>query len=499
MSDIPELVIEVAQTWIRFKTTRSGMAAGVNLIHFVSNLLTEHEWNPREHRMITTARYTDFDPISGCGYMPRYALDSLLKYLSVYKLKITVVDISPVEPKLQRMKMKKDFTPRPDQVDMIDFCTDDSNGFKPVAIQTGGGKTAGAIASMVKLGYTTLIVLPMLINQWYKSLKQFTTLKSEDIYVIKGFDSLQDLWKMIEEGYTPKVLLCSTRTLALYCLHPQMPYDQIPPFSELQRRLGIGCKIIDECHMNFNTNTLIDYRCNIKVNIYLSATYSRSSTSGRKIFNMYFPADMKFGEDRLKKYSTAIMVGYHLNIFYRDTFKFKTNKGYNHSKYENYLLRHPHLFDRFISKVIVPMMLNYYFRVRKDGQRCLILTGTNDFAIAVAQSIERLYPYEDTSIYFSGQKEYGDAKNLESSIIVSTIKSCGTGRDIKELKTCINTVSFSSAPLAAQVFGRLREIKGEDTFYLDLWNEEIDSHRRHMENRSENLKYRAKQLTHIKV
>jgi hypothetical protein len=208
---------------------------------------------------------------------------------------------------------------------------------------------------------------------------------------------------------------------------------------------------------------------------------------------------MRFGEDRLKKYSTAIMVGYHLNIFYRDTFKFKTNKGYNHSKYENYLLRHPNLFDRLINKVIAPMLFSYYFKVRTENQRCLILTTTNDFAVAIAQSIERLYPTENISIYFSGQKEYGDAKNLESDIIVSTIKSCGTGRNIKELKTCINTVSFSAAPLTAQVFGRLRELKGEDTYYLDLWNEEIESHRRHMENRSENLKYRAKNILHIKV
>ena len=79
-------------------------------------------------------------------------------------------------------------------------------------------------------------------------------------------------------------------------------------------------------------------------------------------------------------------------------------------------------------------------------------------------------------------------------MIVSTIKSCGTGRDIKGLKTCINTVSFGSEPLAAQVMGRLRQIPGEETIFVDMWNDEIPQHRYHITSRIEVYKNKAAKL-----
>ena len=85
------------------------------------------------------------------------------------------------------------------------------------------------------------------------------------------------------------------RTLALYAVENNEPYSELPSYDELLRTLGIGIKVVDECHLNFNTNALIDLKSNVKMNIYLSATYQRSSYQGRKIFNMVFPTELKFG------------------------------------------------------------------------------------------------------------------------------------------------------------------------------------------------------------
>lgn len=494
MQDKPIINIEVATTWIRIKATRYGDIGGINVGDFTRNTLQEREWQPRFHTLIVTARYTYYDQQTGYAYMPRYALSAFMEYLEGYDCVVNLLQIDPVNAAHRRMKMKPSFVPKPNQVEAIDFCTDMKSGFKPLALQTGFGKTVVAIAAMCKLQTTTLIVLPMLINQWYGSIKQFTTISPDDIYVIKGFDSLELLWEGIKNGFRPKVLLCSTRTLAMYAINPTVPYNQLPSYSKLQKRLGIGLKIIDECHMNFNTNAQIDFLSNIQTNIYLSATYQRSSTQGKRIFNMYFPSELKFGEDMVTKYTTVQIAQYRLCIPVRDVQRFKTQKGYNHARYEAYLIKHKRTLNTFMDDVVSTLINSYFINLCKPGQHCLILVSTKQFAEIIYDLVKSHYPDKTVGLFFSGDAEYGKEENLKQDLIVSTIKSCGTGRDIKGLKTCINTVSFGSEPLAAQVMGRLRQIPGEETIFVDIWNDEIPQHRYHIASRIEVYKNKAAKL-----
>lgn len=54
-------------------------------------------------------------------------------------------------------------------------------------------------------------------------------------------------------------------------------------------------------------------------------------------------------------------------------------------------------------------------------------------------------------------------------VIISTIQSCGTGVDIKDLRSIINTTPFSSKIIANQLSGRLREYSPtDDTYFYDL-------------------------------
>ena len=71
--------------------------------------------------------------------------------------------------------------------------------------------------------------------------------------------------------------------------------------------------------------------------------------------------------------------------------------------------------------------------------------------------------------------------------------------DIKGLKTCINTVSFSSEPQAAQILGRLREIPGEDTYFIDLWCSDLSAHCWHKRNRAKVYKERALRMTEFTI
>lgn len=494
------ITIEVATTWLRLLTKRNGDIGGINISRYIYRNLQEHEYIPRLRRWEIKARYTLFDDKTSMAYMPRYALDELIAAIkeeaaaNKIECQICTVDVEPVAPKHVEMAMVDTFALRGHQPEMIEFLEDQSCGFKPLALMTGSGKTVCTIKAIVDMGYPALIVLGLLIDQWYKSILQFTKCSKDDIFVVKGYDSLATLWKAIDGGYQPKFVLFSTRTLALYCISPQAPYSTLPSYQKFQKAVGFGVKVIDECHLNFNTNSLIDYNTNIKMNIYLSATYQRSDSQGKRIFNTYFPPALKYGEQFTKKYTTVYMLKYHLCIPPRDENKFKVPKGYLHALYENYILKHKNTMLMFTAEVVRPAIQQYFIMERKPGQHLLILTNTKQFAIRLTEDLRKLLPQLTMSIFFSGSPDaYGKESNLESDVIVSTVKSCGTGRDIKGLKTCINTTSFSSEPLCIQMLGRLREIPGEETIYIDMYNTELQSHRNHAWNRHNVYQLRAKQ------
>ena len=481
----PEIVIEVATTWIRFKSTRSGDLNGVNISYFIKGTCQEREFDPRINKWIMTAKYTSYDEKEGYAYAPRYMLNSLIRYIEDNcDAKVEQKVIEPITPIKVELPVKTGVELREVQVPVVKFLTDESIGFKPLALFTGAGKTMASIYSICQLGYPALISLGLLIDQWLKSILQFTDISRDDIYVVKGFDTLANLWKAIDNGFRPKILLFSMRTLDLYAVKCDGVYAELPSYEELVKTLGIGVKVVDECHLNFNTNVLIDLKSNIKMNIYLSATYQRSSYQGRKIFNMVFPAELKFGEQFVKKYTTVYTCGYRLSINPRDLGRFRSFKGYNHAKYENYLVRHKPVLEYFVDLVIKTCLYKYFDEVKKEGQHCLILVQTQQFACKLAEYLTE--QRDDTvSVFFAGSRDaYGKEENLDADVIISTIKSCGVGRDIKNLKTCINTVSFSSPPQCIQILGRLRELPNEETIFVDICNTEIQQHVRHMYNRT---------------
>ena len=358
--------------------------------------------------------------------------------------------------------------------------------------------TVMTIASMCTLGYPTLLVLGLLIDQWYKSIRNFTTLKKDDIFVIQGFESLRNLWEMVKNGFRPKVVIASTRTLVNYAVEPSTPYSELPPYGELLKALGIGVLVHDEVHLNFYANTQIDLKSNVEHNIFLSATYARSDPFGRRIFNMVFPPDVVYGGNQDVKYTEVLIISYILDIPELMTLRFKSLKGYLHTKYEAFLLRNKKFMDRFFD-ILRSMIDQFFIAKRSEGQKLLILCQTKKFVLQLQTLLHAIYPQLKPTAYFSGDNTYGKAKNLDRLIIISTIKSCSTGIDIKGLKTCINTVSFSSEPQATQCLGRLRQLPNENTIYIDLYNREIPSHCFHIRNRNRAYQPRALSVQEIHV
>lgn len=638
--------IEVGSTYICFKADRKGnLPCGVNLLFFTQRYLKQREWNPKLHCYVTLYTYSRYDRLEQKAYLPRYALDDLIRYLRDNGVDdIKLVTLEPVKSKDIELPIKKEFSPRDNQIPIIKFLSDKSKSFTPLSLQTGAGKflvnstpvrtpngftpigdlkvndlvldqqgnptkvigvypqglkdiyrvylkrnvyidagdehlwrcgiivdnkiyvddikttleirdelrkgnkvylpkfkqdinwifkdqivdivkldnkaectcikvdneeglfvvehnvvthnTFCAIRASCELKGPILIVLGSLIDQWMKSIEQFTNISRDDIYVIQGFDRLKTLWEMLDNGFQPKIVVIATRTLILYAVDPVLPYLALKPYKEFLKKVGFRTKIFDECHTNFFANTQIDLRTNLEHNIYLSATYKRSDYSGKKIFNLIYPEELRFGSQFSTKYTTVILARYSLFLVPTVIRKFKVEKGYLHAKYENYLRKHKkYYFKALMDDAILPMIRRYYLEKRKEGQRLLILCQTKVFVIDVAEYIQEALKDEklDIRVFFSGESgAYGKEENKSADVIVSTMKSCSTGVDIKDLKTCICTVSYASEPLAEQTMGRLRQIPGEDTYFIDLWNYDIPSHYNHKMSRA--MVYRSKAL-----
>jgi superfamily II DNA or RNA helicase len=95
----------------------------------------------------------------------------------------------------------------------------------------------------------------------------------------------------------------------------------------------------------------------------------------------------------------------------------------------------------------------------------------------VVEKLKKDYPDKRTYPYHSKvPKDEKDDAIRKGDIIVSTIKSCGTGRDIPGLRVVICAEPIASKVGIEQVIGRLRPYaEGKFTYYFDLMDISIPS------------------------
>ena len=107
-----------------------------------------------------------------------------------------------------------------------------------------------------------------------------------------------------------------------------------------------------------------------------------------------------------------------------------------------------------------------------DG-KILILVPLIAAVDKVYEDLQKDFPDKTIGKYHSKMNKDEKEESLNKDIIVSTLKSCGTGRDIKGLRAMINTEALASKINAEQMIGRLRPYKDEDgnlkdTYFFDI-------------------------------
>lgn len=491
--------IEVYSTHIRIDSTNYGdVYGGYGDIRKILDKFKETDFDKRQKRVFITARYYFYNRDTAQMHLPRHALKLVVEHLTSKNIQYDICIKKPYPDKLKSsLQMLPSWVDRPEHENAINHLTRTDEPMLCCSMQTGKGKTYCATKSSISFGTYILVLCSGLLEQWKENFLEKTNIDEKNIFIIRGVSSVQKIIHILEtkRDNRPKILIGSIETIRLWVLARSSPYDQMISWFDFLNEYGIGVKIDDEFHLNFAAVVLIDLMSNVQVNMYLSATPKRSKSQAQAILNRIFPSEIIGGQNQYDKYVDTTMYTYCLEV--NKPHRFNTNYGYSHAKYEMEIINHSQTRKRFIDEVLFPIINSEYVNVRVEkGQKCLIFVQTVMFA-------QRLQQYLD--FYYDGRFEIRtylsddpDNNLIESDIIISTPKSCGTGVNIKNLVTVINTVSFSSELLCEQMFGRIRKIDGPMKF-IDLTNSYLQQHIRHFYKRKQIFYSRSKSFNELKL
>jgi len=438
------------------------------------DILTDYEWDMRNNKKVPLRSFSYYDSVEKELRIPINGLSYMLVMLDSVGAEYEIIEEAWYPERDIQLKMRSDFVPKEEQIPIIDYLSSNDPVRKGLATATGSGKTVSSIAGIVKYGKAAIIIVSGLHEQWIRQIKHFTDI-GDNIYLIQGFQSLA---KLMDSEFKPAIIVFSLETLRLYVTRTGH-YQSVPSFDEFLRYFGIGVKIMDEVHLNFHAQTLIDLNSNVHNNIYLTATFDASNRYTKKILDLIYPSYMRYGEDSFARYIDVFCYRFNGEVPEKAC---SLQRGYMHNRYERYLLKRPHFLDRFFNNRIIIILQEQYVLKRAPGEKMLIYFARLSMVEAAAEWLKKELPKLNVVVYVGGVK---DSVIDDADILVTTPKKSGTGTDIKNLIFVLNTVSFKTPVATEQLRGRLRQLKdGKTPVYAELVDVNVNSQVRHMMHRA---------------
>lgn len=419
-------------------------------------------WDKIRHKSYLSGVYYDED--NRILKIPRgidiYYIERLLDTKAIYNKECDVYD----KGVLNNNRIK--FKPRDDnQKEAIRFMTasgEYNNLYKNtgllLSLGTGKGKTYCSIVASIIRGYRTMMITSSInwLVQWKDCILDYcSNINRKEIYIISGTPTIYKLLNKPELIDKYKFFLVSDSTLKSY--GDKYGWDKV---HELFKLLRIGTKIFDECHLHFDTMCMIDFHSNTNMTYYLSATPLKSDNQENKIYQLYFkniPSIELFDKEQ-DPHTNYVAIKFNSNPSLIEKSNCASAKyGLDRNKYIKYITGNENFYK----------LIRHLIQIIKD-EKTLIFIGVNDSILKVYEWLCENYPSlsNDIGIYSTLIPVEERENNLKKQIILSTIKSTGTAKDIKGLKYVIVLADpFKSEVLTRQTLGRLRD---NDTTYLDI-------------------------------
>jgi Type III restriction enzyme, res subunit len=328
-------------------------------------------------------------------------------------------------------------------------------------LDTGDGKTYCVIAALTFMKTKSMIITHTdnIKNQWKNSLIKMTNIDEKYIFNIDGSSTIKKIMKLDKLPY--KVYLVNHRTIHSYA--KKHGWEAV---GELFKKIEIGVKVFDEAHLEFENLMKTDLHTSTKKTFYLTANFERSQFKENRVFNLCFKNIARYGietKGEKRKHIIYVPIMFNSKPGLEDRGGMRGRKGwFDKNKYSDYLINERPMFFDLLKWVLG------FVEGKFDGKILLMLSKINATEAAY-EFIKESFPDKTVGVYNSQIGDEEKEKSLMADIISSTPKSMGTGTDVPGLRCVINAEPYTSAIMANQASGRLREY-GEDkyTLYIEL-------------------------------
>lgn len=358
--------------------------------------------------------------------------------------------------------------------------------------------------SAIKVGLRTLIIVPTsgIKVQWGETLTGMFKVPPERVKLV---NSPKDFINVKAD-----FVIASQASLSVL----NKTYD----LEKIMKINKFGIKIIDEVQMWFHNIIKIDGNSNICHNWYLTGTFGRSGDEENALYQQMFGDLAMFKEKQknptifnrkpgniygMKPHMHVKMMWTHSGLSREEIASVSGSMRYSEraGKWVRYGISIPAYTNLVIPEDgTMTKFLTNVLKIIKIAEKevtygkMLILSPTIKSVTIIAGYVSKMFPDKKIGTISSyNTKAENDRVKAECDILVSTVKSCGTGFDVKDLSKLVVTEQFKSWILSDQVSGRLRvRPDGKDTYMWDIVDADVKQLRAWANARADVLKRKSK-------
>lgn len=368
-----------------------------------------------------------------------------------------------------------------------------------------------ACYSAIKVGLRTLIIVPTsgIKVQWAETLINMFNVDPSRVVTVnspKDFVNIKADFVIVSQA--------SLATL-------NKTYD----LESIMHENKFGIKVIDEVQMWFHNIIKVDANSCICHNWYLTGTFGRSGDEENALYQEMF-GDLNIFREKDKKptifnrkpgnvygmkpHMHVNMMWTHSNLSKEEIKSVTGSMRYSEraGKWMRYGISIPAYTELVIpSDGSMTVFLKKVLKVIQiadkhvDYGKMLILSPTIASVNVLKEYVSKLLPNRSIgTINSKNSKAENDRVKAECDVLISTVKSCGTGFDVKDLSKLVVAEQFKSWILADQVSGRLRRRDdGKDTYMWDIVDATIPQLRAWANARADVLKRKSKMFKVIDI
>lgn len=421
-------------------------------------------WNPTWHKLEPFAMHYDEDiktlilPRGIDLYYVQRLLDVPTEELiwenpNKYETFDNVMMNNSYHPRDDRQKQALRF-----MLGINEYVTNQDYSLLSVNSQTGFGKSFCCIYTMcyTKIKSIVITYAITILKQWKDYALKYTNMKSDDIYLIQGADSIHMLLHNKTKHIKAKLYLVSHSTLREY--GNTYGWDKI---TKLFKIIKVGQCFVDEAHRDFDNICKIFGYINVYKTYYITATPARSSKDENKIYQLSLKNIPKLSlyDPDVDKHINYVAIKYNSCPTPKQKSDAYNIYGLDRPKYIMYLVKQEAFYKML--RIIMDMV------IKLDGP-CLFYIDINEAILIVYKWLNQEYPEfaGDIGIYSGLVSQENKVKEKKKRIILSTLKSAGAAEQIDGLKMVVVLAApFKSTVTAIQAAGRLRD---KNTYFVEL-------------------------------